>query len=626
MNLRSHARLEATIAAAKSLAVTLRQIGQLDEAEAVEQMVTEAREERLLIGVAGASKRGKSTLVNAILGREDDLLAPTGRFPATNVVSMFAWAPTLAVRVHFEDDARKPIDIRPEEIRSYACEEGNPANEKSVQRIEVEGPFPGLDEQLGLMDLPGADNAAASQHAQILFRSLSQVQAIVFLISADDPINAAEQELLKLVRKSDASRFIFVLNKCDLVEDGELTAAELQEGLNHNRSILASVGFPGVPILQLSALKAMNGTEGSGIAELASAIRESIASQRLDIVADTLDSRLARVKDLASTRAAEALAIARMDESDLTALKEQVGELRVSLSQGKQERITRFRSDSSDALRVLDDSVDRLTRQLQRDYLSLIDSKGNADIPELASSIHADLDLAVREGLSAPMSQCQEALDRASETLASSGPRVNMQDLVPSSPAATAGSRAVDALRVPIAVAPGVLLSGFTLALPPLMGGAMSAAAGGSWVGMFVGGLTQAAVLPLLTVVTVPLGLGAIGWAAYRGFRAFQHGKTKDRNALKSAVCGMLDGVRDQVRDETHRLRGEIPARLDQHFAQEESRLASLSKQLASRLHTRPTSSQLEALTANEALIRALPCLEPATEECAATRSPINGR
>jgi hypothetical protein len=63
-----------------------------------------AQQMRSCIGVTGAAKRGTSTLINGLLGRPEDLVAPICKSPATSVVSYFVHGQREEARVLFHSD------------------------------------------------------------------------------------------------------------------------------------------------------------------------------------------------------------------------------------------------------------------------------------------------------------------------------------------------------------------------------------------------------------------------------------------------------------------------------------------------------------------------------------------
>src|SRR5437867_872781 len=74
--------------------------------EGIAQAITQLQSERFMLAVLGKAKRGKSTLINALLGRRDDLVAPIDKLPASSAISRFAWAEREGATVLFRDGRR----------------------------------------------------------------------------------------------------------------------------------------------------------------------------------------------------------------------------------------------------------------------------------------------------------------------------------------------------------------------------------------------------------------------------------------------------------------------------------------------------------------------------------------
>ncbi|HEY8283722.1 MAG TPA: dynamin family protein, partial [Chloroflexota bacterium] len=71
----------------------------------------------LVVAVAGDFKRGKSTLLNALIGRH---ILPTRVAPATAVPCVLRYAADIEIRVHYRD-GRPAESIAEEDLESYAC-------------------------------------------------------------------------------------------------------------------------------------------------------------------------------------------------------------------------------------------------------------------------------------------------------------------------------------------------------------------------------------------------------------------------------------------------------------------------------------------------------------------------
>ena len=82
---------------------------------------------RLRVLVAGEAKRGKSTLINALLGRD---VLPTGVTPLTAVATTVRYGDDAHVEVRFSDghEEKQPMSALPDLV----TERGNPGNRRRI--------------------------------------------------------------------------------------------------------------------------------------------------------------------------------------------------------------------------------------------------------------------------------------------------------------------------------------------------------------------------------------------------------------------------------------------------------------------------------------------------------------
>ena len=97
------------------------------QASALRDLEQKAEQNELTISVIGQLKRGKSSLVNAILG--EDLL-PVGIIPLTTVVTEIRYAPAFRAQVLLENGFVQEIPAA--EIEEYCSEQKNSGNHKSA--------------------------------------------------------------------------------------------------------------------------------------------------------------------------------------------------------------------------------------------------------------------------------------------------------------------------------------------------------------------------------------------------------------------------------------------------------------------------------------------------------------
>lgn len=198
--------------------------------------------------VLGEFKRGKTTFLNSLLGAD---LLPTAVVPLTSIVTVIQYGENLKCEVVFQNGDIKEIPLS--EVADYVTEEGNPANGKKVKLVQVEYPSPYLKEGLLLIDTPGV-GSIYQNNTDETYNYLPKVDAAIFLLSSDQPLNRTECEFLKKVKQYSAKTF-FVLNKIDYLDEKDRPKA-----LDFAKKVLEEqAGFNNINIIPLSAKMALEG-------------------------------------------------------------------------------------------------------------------------------------------------------------------------------------------------------------------------------------------------------------------------------------------------------------------------------------------------------------------------------
>ncbi len=136
-----------------TLLITLDELAALAPA-ADHEMLAALRERlraaRLRVLVVGEAKRGKSTLVNALLGRE---VLPVGVTPLTALATTVTHGPDEDAEVRFLDGraGRFPLAA----LDDLVTERGNPANSRAIAGITVRVDAPILARGVEIVDTPG---------------------------------------------------------------------------------------------------------------------------------------------------------------------------------------------------------------------------------------------------------------------------------------------------------------------------------------------------------------------------------------------------------------------------------------------------------------------------------------
>jgi predicted GTPase len=268
--------------------VEFREADALDQMERIareigaEQQAEEARElrERVSAGqfhvaCVGQFKRGKSTLINALVGAP---VLPTGVVPVTAVPTILR-SGEPAARVHLKNNGWQSIP--PSAIADFVTEERNPGNAKGVLAAEVLLRSPLLGSGLCLVDTPGLGSIhEANTMAARAF--VPHIDAALVVVGADPPISGEEMALVADVGEH-VGDLLFVLNKIDRVTPGDR-----QEAVAFTRRVLRErLGSPVDRIFEVSALAALERPEESGDWMALKAALERLATTRRNALVES---------------------------------------------------------------------------------------------------------------------------------------------------------------------------------------------------------------------------------------------------------------------------------------------------------------------------------------------------
>lgn len=203
-----------------------------------EQFETQA----VSIAVLGQFKRGKSTLLNALLGCD---LLPTGRLPVTGIVTRLRYSQRPVASVRYVDGRDNTIDVSG--IGLYVTEEHNPGNRLGVQRVDVEFPCDLLRNAI-LVDTPGIGSTLV-HNTQAAHEVIGRIDLALFVTGPEPPITQEEVEFLRKVREF-ADRVLVVIAKIDRAGDGA------QEIIGFTRRMVAQVLPPDAQVFSVDSLHA----------------------------------------------------------------------------------------------------------------------------------------------------------------------------------------------------------------------------------------------------------------------------------------------------------------------------------------------------------------------------------
>ena len=213
-------RSEAMDGASRLLAVgnLAEELGAEPVAEEARELAARVQEGRFYVACVGQFKRGKSTLLNALVGQE---VLPTGYVPVTAVPTVIRFGSVSGARVRTRDAAWQHIDLL--ELKNYVTEEMNPENTKFVEGAEVFVPSPLLSSGMCFVDTPGLGSVFTGNTATTQ-AFIPHIDAALVVVGADPPIAGEELALVEAVGRQ-VQDLILVINKADRTSDTERAAA-----------------------------------------------------------------------------------------------------------------------------------------------------------------------------------------------------------------------------------------------------------------------------------------------------------------------------------------------------------------------------------------------------------------
>lgn len=160
------------------------------------------------IGIFGLIKRGKSTLLNALIGREVSSMHVT---PETAVPVYVSYADEPGAAVHFADGSIKHVAV--ETVSHFSSQKHNAGNHLGVTHVQQGVPVPFLRNGTRLIDTPGLDDAAADDvYTERTLQELGVCDAGIVVFLSPPTVGTTEMAFLEEVVSRDLKKTFLVCN------------------------------------------------------------------------------------------------------------------------------------------------------------------------------------------------------------------------------------------------------------------------------------------------------------------------------------------------------------------------------------------------------------------------------
>ena len=504
---------------------------------------------QLTIVTVGEMRRGKSSMLNALLGEKN--LFPVDISVCTNVVTIVRYGESeqieaVLTRYDAEGNAEHYTEtITRDEIVNYVSEKGNPNNHKNVDLLQISIPNPLLKNGVVFVDTPGVGSLNIA-HAEVTLGFLSNADLLLFTTDAVNGMTKAEITFLKQSYEH-CKNILFPVTKMDLNMDYQAIMEDNRQKIAQTLAIKPD-DISMMPINSSAKLRYLDtGNELfynlSNYKAFENLIFSTIAQKRSEIILlPFVDQMRKELYDMSKSIAMQHQVMSG-DSAKLASLSKEL-EKQTQLLEEKRQDSAAWRSDLSVFCQKLQNEAGSMLKQQQVDldtFLNSLQEKHGVKLTEekVYTQIFNEINVRVVQGLfkvrdfisesteqkiavlntelGLTLDVCDEALQGIDFTPSSAPevhfPKRKIGDAIMSS-GRSIGSDTIAGSRIGM-IAGGVLLAGlFVVAGPAAMAAQMGTTVGSAAIAAIAGGST----------------IGASVGSALGGVRGFVS-SIKNRNA-----------------------------------------------------------------------------------------------
>jgi predicted GTPase len=208
-----------------------------------DESIRERLDAEFSLTVIGPFKRGKSMLINALLGQE---MVTSDIAPETVTINEIRHGETSAIAACLSDGGR--MRLKPNQIKRQALEPALAGVSGRLSHLDVRAPVEWL-RGVCLVDTPGTGDLLQRFDRQVQ-DYLTRADAVLFVLSPLAPLSESERAFLRLaVLSQDFGKITFVVNMLDKVRSEK----EVGQVMDYLRAGVERM-FPGAVLFGVSAL------------------------------------------------------------------------------------------------------------------------------------------------------------------------------------------------------------------------------------------------------------------------------------------------------------------------------------------------------------------------------------
>ena len=462
-----------------------------EHAESLEKVSSRLQNHVFRVGIMGEFKRGKSTVINSLLGQE---VVPADIMPCSATLNRIVWDAVPHAQINFKPDESgrtpRPKDVSVEELSGYVTKLTSESEEQAsmVEDAVVYYPCKFCQDGVEIIDTPGLNDDERMD--KISESVIPMLDAIIMVVVPGSPFGISEANFVRnKIMTSDLSRLIFIVNKIDTIRPKDrqrcvdgirekiektiLEKAASMYGKDSKEYKTAQSKLGGIRIYSISAADALDGKlegddellNGSGMPEFEEALTKLLTEERGMLeLAPTVNAVVSKIKEADETIVMRSNAMNMEQEKFEQMQKEAIEKIKKS----REEKVQKVREikgiaaslyqelqpDVVEAYNAIDETVSQYIENYSITARDFADEGTVAAFQESVSEgINQQFAMSIQENTEKLQVKIQERLSEEVSNLEVYSEKLtaDIQDIrcmIPSVSSGTEGSTAVDKLKV----------------------------------------------------------------------------------------------------------------------------------------------------------------------------------
>lgn len=181
----------------------------------IEDLLEQLSSNKYRVAVIGEFNRGKSSLVNSLLGIE---VLPTAILPTTAVINRIVYDTEQKIVIHYKDGNIQESSLNM--LQNFATKIDKAKEEVALNIRQIDVHYPSVFSRNGieLIDTPGLNED--EKMTETTLSVLEHIDTAIIVISALMPLSLSEQKLIcDLIEQKDIYHLTFVISFIDKISD-----------------------------------------------------------------------------------------------------------------------------------------------------------------------------------------------------------------------------------------------------------------------------------------------------------------------------------------------------------------------------------------------------------------------